>query len=987
MDIAVQGSVSPKTDRKSPLPSPKRPRIDNTLANNDTSTYDLPELSTSQIVESPSLTSPRDVDQICAGQNGNIPDKQKCDQIQDTEVTTLNTPEVCVTTEKSHVLQLKKYDQLDKLSPCPLLESYTLDDSTPVMSGHPECQLLQLPVEDKHCLHSKNGISNDVEVKHQSDFSLDSDQLDVVLNTCCQSSAFDEPTGSESGDDFTDTIYQRGVNDVNRENDVEVRHQSHFSFDSDQLDAVFNTCCQSSAFDESTGNERGEDFTDTINQRGVSEVDRETSSHSHITEFKLLVPPPDENIPAILAEDKNNVDVCDSPAVCDWETDNQANNKGTREISSIEFKEVSPISYHTPPAKYIATETGNLDDFNWARGDHGETVAKTQKEGVDHMSENHMSAMITVKSAERDNDAVPCRVIELAVCSETVREAEGNCCNSKNAAVEALPPSVIVSELEIPLPPTSDVRLLYPTLDQTVHSPCQSKPEEHEDETEKLIECCSVPSSGKHNTPGYEGTCHLTSSPSISPRKPTKPLPAGDGRQHSCGSLGHHLEEQSGCSPVSCDHLKARDVENSLLGADTKNKQNDIKEMKVEMRSNEIALKEDKPNNEDKTELPLNEGLNEGTELTPGDEVEYKPRCFSEYQQAEEILECKDELFAVSFPPFSDAVVPGPHELTPRTSQKVDCSLAQNSNDIFSPVPSVFATYTRFDNFHKIQLSPEYDDDGQRNCCSHTSLTMQLIKSPQMEHFQLKADDEHEERSKVTEEDQINEHRVECHTEDFANEGFNIDINSNKFGSWEDTAIELPNNASGNNEPPPDSIQCLEFKMKKEFDLVLKELNLYFDICKSEIASKNGTPPEQCGDVLKSKVSNSTTHLISEELALHREPTLDPEEDSINMHVTEPEACHITSHRDEQEVPIDCEMSTEASSLFAEKHKEPQPTELKRTAWLPSFMYPPQMQGQSHIHTWEAKRLEPLRTCRGPLRLGLSKRAKPRGLHRFHPYK
>ncbi|XP_061610379.1 RAD51-associated protein 2-like isoform X2 [Phyllopteryx taeniolatus] len=142
-----------------------------------------------------------------------------------------------------------------------------------------------------------------------------------------------------------------------------------------------------------------------------------------------------------------------------------------------------------------------------------------------------------------------------------------------------------------------------------------------------------------------------------------------------------------------------------------------------------------------------------------------------------------------------------------------------------------------------------------------------------------------------------------------------------------------------------------------------------------EFTCDDGTPPEQCGEVLCNEVSKSKCYLSSPELALHRDRTLDPE------------ACRITSREGEQEVPIGCHMSSKPSCLVAEKHKEPQQTELKRRAWSPSFRCLPLMQPQNDTPLWEAKRLEPLRTCTRPIRLGLSKKAKPKSLHRFQPYK
>ncbi|XP_051909554.1 uncharacterized protein LOC127592655 [Hippocampus zosterae] len=99
-----------------------------------------------------------------------------------------------------------------------------------------------------------------------------------------------------------------------------------------------------------------------------------------------------------------------------------------------------------------------------------------------------------------------------------------------------------------------------------------------------------------------------------------------------------------------------------------------------------------------------------------------------------------------------------------------------------------------FDNFHKVRLSTDDDDDDavQGNGCPHASLALRLMKSP-----------------------------VKCHVEDFANGDFNTDTNCTQGLSGEDMIASEFSTDAGNKRPPTnDPIQCLEFKMKNEFDLI-----------------------------------------------------------------------------------------------------------------------------------------------------------------------
>nr|XP_057932695.1 uncharacterized protein LOC131131735 isoform X3 [Doryrhamphus excisus]XP_057932697.1 uncharacterized protein LOC131131735 isoform X3 [Doryrhamphus excisus] len=923
----LEQDVCLKTDSESLPLAPKRPRTD--------CVCDF--LLTTQTFVSPMLTSLSTESLVCTEQNGKPRE-------QDTESNVsppaedpsahAGSPNMCVITRERHFLHPKQYDQQDKLGSSPSSGSQTFKDPTTDMSNHPECQLLEKSLEDKppgDCsMPSKNGMSNHAEVRCQSDFP----------------------------DDYT-------------------RHG-----------ASLRTCSQSATNEESNQREDEHNFTD----KEEREDERSDKSLSDIREFQLF----DEGIPVISVEDKRKVEIRDSTAVCATETNDRAYVKGSSDISSpVECAESSLIFYDSTSTINTMTETQSTDDIAWAKGELGETKVKARGEIVDHTPKHHTSGRISQECTEGDNDADPFSVIEPAVWRETVREAEEIRSNSGSSAGEELPPSVKVCELEIPLAHISDVR----PLDTRAQSSNQREPRLQKDEKENPSQLhtqtqshCAV-SCETHNTTGYEGSCHAASSP----QRPTNPFPAGDGVQESRGTMGHDLHQQSSCSPVSCDNPKPQHVEHPQA----KNIQqmtgfaNECGLHEYEMKSVEMILQENKPHNDVMTGQPAAEGMTEEPKLTHND----THCCFTEHHQTAETLGGKDELLALCFPSISDAVVPEPHELSPKyDSQSLDIPAAPQSKVRLSSWPSAFCLYNHvpegFDSFHKIQLSPDDDEDdddaGRDDCQPHTSMAMQRIKSPQMNPYVLEAvGDEYEDMPKVIEEDQVHEEGgiFKCHTDNIDDGSFNSTelLSGQEIIAFETYPNDPATDSSGSNGPH--SILYPQFDMKKEFDVVLKELNLYFFISRSDFTCDNGVPTlDQRSDVASNEVSNGKSHTGSPDLTLQSDPASDPHKArNVEMCVTDPEFSHVTCHGGEQEVPDGSLDLQESSGLIAEKHKEPRQTELERTAC--SFMCQPLLQKQHCTFLWQAKRLEPLRTCARPIRLGLSKRAKPRTLHRLHPYK
>ncbi|XP_026197437.1 uncharacterized protein LOC113149492 isoform X2 [Anabas testudineus] len=326
-----------------------------------------------------------------------------------------------------------------------------------------------------------------------------------------------------------------------------------------------------------------------------------------------------------------------------------------------------------------------------------------------------------------------------------------------------------------------------------------------------------------------------------------------------------------------------------------------------------------------------------------------------------------DDHVALTSPPTSDAVVPCQNVLS--HSQNANSPTNQNSSGRFSPVPSAFTLYnrvpSRFDTFEKIRLSPDEDDDykaGLSNTYFLTSLPGHLLKTPQQQltHSVSGAESDGDDQEPEEEEEEV---EGECHMPNgFLNSGKSCNDLPN-FTSAADVIVlgwpeQEPNSKSmhyscepihgylntqskfstaftENDSPTSDMNMYPEFEMKKQFGMVLKELNMFFDISISDFAS-----------------DRASLHPITEPLG------------------ADSNCKELLSSPD-----IGCNKNTST---------EPREMEQRRKTWSPSFMCQPLLEQLSYK---QHKRLEPLRTCTRPIRVGLSKRARTKHLHRPHPYK
>lgn len=282
------------------------------------------------------------------------------------------------------------------------------------------------------------------------------------------------------------------------------------------------------------------------------------------------------------------------------------------------------------------------------------------------------------------------------------------------------------------------------------------------------------------------------------------------------------------------------------------------------------------------------------------------------------MVENTDDHVALISPPTSDAVVPCQNDLS--HSQDANSPTTQNCSGRFSPVPSAFTHYNRvpggFDTFEKIHLSPDDDDsDDDAGLCSTsflTSLPRQLLKTPQQQLSNSMPGAESD--------DQASEEDEECHTECMANGFLNSDTSCNDLPNfisladvialrWPeqqpncdltcdscepiqgdlDTQSKSSTASSESESPASDVNEYPEFEMKKQFDMVLKELNLFFDISIRDFASDRASSPEQCHDVtepLEADSSDCKEHLSSLYTGCHRNTSTGNCYNMIKLHCT-----------------------------------------------------------------------------------------------------
>lgn len=270
------------------------------------------------------------------------------------------------------------------------------------------------------------------------------------------------------------------------------------------------------------------------------------------------------------------------------------------------------------------------------------------------------------------------------------------------------------------------------------------------------------------------------------------------------------------------------------------------------------------------------------------------------------VTKSKDNPLAAAF----DAVVPGTNSVFGIHSQGTDHSSIDqhNCNGRFSPVPSAFAFTNQvpevFDTFEKIQLSPDDDDDDAAGLGSSpllTSLPGQLLETPQQQlYYESQPSDDESKGENGEGDDNVNRH--ESHVNTMENGSLSSDNTCDvvpKFvpaadviaQGWADkkphcdSAFQIYdcfqedlNLDSTSVSKESDTSACEpsdrpEFEMKKQFDTVLKEMKLFFDISAGCMASSSSaSSAEPLGEQIEALEGDSSNCKVKDGSAEEQDP-------------------------------------------------------------------------------------------------------------------
>nr|XP_046155559.1 uncharacterized protein LOC123995951 [Oncorhynchus gorbuscha] len=372
----------------------------------------------------------------------------------------------------------------------------------------------------------------------------------------------------------------------------------------------------------------------------------------------------------------------------------------------------------------------------------------------------------------------------------------------------------------------------------------------------------------------------------------------------------------------------------------------------------------------------------------------------------------------------NDAVVPGsdsnPEDDTVRDREEDrSVSVMPSAAHILSDcVPA------GFDTFEKIQLCP-LDTNGLEHSPLLSSSPSQTFKTEFQHHSAggtMHSGESDEEYIAEEEEDQCQEEAEkgffhcentkfnEVPVPDFISPQISPSLSpempilfceTSQFDSPPQT--KLPTLTSDKNiHPVSETHDFPEFEIKERFDMVMEELSLYFEISdEAGYQSSKRATSEQCSvrdpgaeEDNTDLMTRSSSDRPSSQVAVEDKPrggTLMGDGDhGLKTYQAEPQTTCTTGGLDcEQEVPLECcHHSTEGedsmySSVKHKDHSRGQGADEKCKLWSPAFMFLPCLDQLNQRKPEQPKRLEPLKTCTRPIRVGLSKKAKTKQLHPY----
>lgn len=600
---------------------------------------------------------------------------------------------------------------------------------------------------------------------------------------------------------------------------------------------------------ESFQKEDGHLFREIIPSREGGVVENSSESYTHYSD-KSFFHRSIEDIPSgNLTEgvkngrEKLELQICGNGDVASCETIGNANDNGLSRSTmhcAAQCAEGSIVPYNVASVGKIPTDRAGLEDdvLCGAEGEHaaGEMIAEARRKNADHPAETLPPAGISQEHAEGDNDAGRFSVIDPAIWRETDRESGGTRCYSESRSVADLVPSVKVYQMETP-PALQAQSGCFPVI--------SDEPKMPEDDTEVEL-VCEDKESQVHVTEKLSSANHAESLNSMDEDQRL-------GQHGIYSNKSAYVNELYNTEWFS-DHMYCTVcplVEEAI-------EDNGNSSVEAEANSQEVVQS---PNRA--TEKPQDDCAGEMSNDTSESQSVGRPEpgshsiCFFDCRLTEEMA-------TVDYLTSGDAVVPG--ELSPSLNTRDDLE-ALNDTDRSSPLSE------EPDSFQRIHLSLS-------NGCSSVDSAGDVVMTNKHEAIlkeeeQTGEEGEELQYQKTSMANAESERSASSHDEDqdLTKPGAAALRQADRHTaccspgssfSLVDVQDDLDPHASDSNHLPT-------WEMKKHFDMVLRELNLYFAISMNDFTSYTCKEsfPEQLRDVTEATESTSSS-CTNEELSCRR---------------------------------------------------------------------------------------------------------------------
>lgn len=610
------------------------------------------------------------------------------------------------------------------------------------------------------------------------------------------------------------------------------------------------------------------------------------------------------------------------------DNDNDKGLSGNIILCAAQCAEGSIVPYDVASVGKLATENGGIEDDVLCRvkGERaaGEMIAKAGRKDTDHPAETLLPAGISQEHAGGDNDAGRLSVIDPAICGETDSESGGTRCYSQSRTDANLVPSLEVRQMETPLTLGSDIMPSISKHRGEIHECKDEKGSPCPPYTAPLVRPNSADRKQNQTGKGFGACCsaeqHLAEDKGTLVNMPKVQTQSGCFPVISNETLGDDTQVQLACdykeSQVNvmeklssniptCQHAELLNPKDQVQGlgrydeygnklAYTHEKYNTVwvsdhmycavcplieeaiednssSRLEAEVNSQKSVPQEVLQSPNTGSGEALDVSVNEMSKGTSESQSVSQPEggcqsiCFSNCCLTEETV-------PADYLTSADAVVPG--ELTPSLNTRVD-PMAPNGTDRSSLLSA------ELDSLERIQFS--LNDDCSRGDSACTVLSTDSVEDDGMTNKQEVLPQKEEQKIKQREEMQ-HQNTSPAHSPEKSHSNPSEDQDLTQPGaparrlagrptvcssplscfSLLDVQDDLDTEASDLNQLPTT-------EMKKQFDMVLTELSLYFEISMNEFTN------DKCKEITeasKGKTSDCSDAKLSS-------PGLKPQRDEL----------------------------------------------------------------------------------------------------------